>query len=185
MKLIYVDSYEFSNLRALCLRRITKHICTCHPVFWKSSLEDIRGNPSAWPLTPLNLPTVPLHLWSWATRQLICFSPPAARRLWSHPWFRRSWGPLPSLRRWREQLCVCGGSVQRLAAGRRSAFKHFLFNSFIYFSKLLPQMFVHVWTEDVDVIISGGEKEFTFWLQFANISSRRCLQLNTKRRYAA
>lgn len=31
------------------------------PVFWKSGLEDIRGNPSAWPLTPLDLLTVPLY----------------------------------------------------------------------------------------------------------------------------
>lgn len=29
-------------------------------VFWKSGLEDIRGNPSARPLTPLDLLTVPL-----------------------------------------------------------------------------------------------------------------------------
>lgn len=33
MKLIYVDSYEFSNLRALCLLRIRKHICIYHLIF--------------------------------------------------------------------------------------------------------------------------------------------------------
>lgn len=33
MKLIYVDSYEFSNLRALCLLRIRKHIWTYHLIF--------------------------------------------------------------------------------------------------------------------------------------------------------
>lgn len=65
MKLIYVDSYEFSNLRALCLHRIRKHIWTYHLIFlcfgkavWKT-LEVI-PQPSLWhfstywlcPLTP-------------------------------------------------------------------------------------------------------------------------------------
>lgn len=45
MKFIYVDSYEFSNLRALCLHRIRKthlELPSDISVFWKSGLEDIR-----------------------------------------------------------------------------------------------------------------------------------------------
>lgn len=48
MKLIYADIYEFSNLRALCLLWIRTHLDLPSDisVFSKSSLEDIRGNPS-------------------------------------------------------------------------------------------------------------------------------------------
>lgn len=88
-------------------------------VFWKSGLEDISGNPSGRPLTPLDLLTVPLHPWPRVTLQLTRFSPLAARRLRSYPRLGRSRGPLPDLRGWREQLCVCGGTVQRLSARRR------------------------------------------------------------------
>lgn len=56
MKLIYVDSYEFSNLRALCLHRIRKHIWTYHLIFlcfgkvvWKT-LEVI-PQPGLWHLS--------------------------------------------------------------------------------------------------------------------------------------
>jgi len=70
MKFIYVDSYEFSNQRALCLQRIRKHIWTCHLIFlcfekvvWKT----LGGNSSARPLTPLSSLTVPLSSWPWVT----------------------------------------------------------------------------------------------------------------------
>lgn len=56
MKLIHVDSYEFSNPRALCLRRIRKHIWTYHLIFlcfgkvvWKT-LEVI-PQPGLWHLS--------------------------------------------------------------------------------------------------------------------------------------
>ena len=122
MKLIYVDSYEFSNLRALCLRRIRKHIWTYHLIFlcfrkvvWKT-LEVI-PQPGLWHLSTYWLCPF-THDPDWPCK-LIRFSLLAARRLWSNPRLRRSRGPLSDLRRWREQLCVCGGSLQRLSARRR------------------------------------------------------------------
>lgn len=50
MNFIYVDSYEFSNQRALCLHWIRKHIWTCHLIFLcfeKAVWKTLGGNSSA------------------------------------------------------------------------------------------------------------------------------------------
>lgn len=128
-----------------CVCSGSQHIWTFHLIFLcccfcvclfffsfflsKNSLEDISCNPTGglWHLStywvclfftrnppkhpPPPPPPPPLRL-----TPLLFF---AARRVRSHPRFRRSRGPMPELRRRRERLRVRGGTLQQHAPRRR------------------------------------------------------------------
>lgn len=164
MKLTYVDIYEFSNHRALCLLWLRTHLDSPSDIhaLLRSSLEDIRGNPSG-------------GLWHLSTYRLCPFTcdpespcsspispPPIACGLRSHPRLRRSRGPVPDLRGWRQQLRYGGGTLQQLASWRRyepRTLQHHWSHGF-FSEELLPLSSPCTYCNSAAVLISlvgGGE----------------------------